>query len=44
MVNAMNNVITNKLLINIIVKKKIPDWHPAKGSHAWMFIDEIKVY
>ncbi|MDO8996901.1 MAG: FN3 associated domain-containing protein [Sediminibacterium sp.] len=44
MVNAMNNVITNKLLINVIVKKQIPDWHPAKGSHAWMFIDEIKVY
>lgn len=44
MVNAMNNVITNMFLINIVVKKKIPDWHPAKGSHAWMFIDEIKVY
>jgi hypothetical protein len=44
MVNAMNKVITDKFLINIVVKKKIPDWHPAKGSHAWMFIDEIKVY
>ncbi|HQS24815.1 MAG: hypothetical protein B7Y11_06800 [Sphingobacteriia bacterium 24-36-13] len=44
MVNAMNKVITNKFLINIVVKKTIPDWHPAKGSHAWMFIDEIKVY
>jgi len=44
MVSAMNNVITDKFLINIVVKKKIPDWHPAKESHAWMFIDEIKVY
>lgn len=44
MVSAMNNVITDKFLIDIVVKKQIPNWHPAKGSHAWMFIDEIKVY
>lgn len=35
---------TSKLLIKISTLKHIPDWHPGKGSHAWMFIDEIKVY
>jgi Fn3 associated len=35
---------TNKLMINLITVKKIPDWHPAKGQHAWCFIDEIKIY
>jgi hypothetical protein len=35
---------TNKILISILVKKSIPAWHAAKGEHAWMFIDEIKVY
>lgn len=44
MLNTPKKVMTNKFLIDIVVKKQIPDWHPAKGSHAWMFIDEIKVY
>ena len=44
MVSAKNKIMTNKILINIVVRKKIPDWHTAKGEHAWMFIDEIKVY
>lgn len=35
---------TQRLLVNIRLVKKIPDWHPAKGEHAWCFIDEIKVY
>jgi len=39
-----DNIKTQKLLINLIPVKKIPDWHPAKGQHAWCFIDEIKVY
>lgn len=39
-----NKIKTDKILINIIVQKNIPAWHPAKGAHAWMFIDEIKVY
>jgi Chitobiase/beta-hexosaminidase C-terminal domain len=43
-IKTTNEVITEKILINIIVKKIIPSWHPAKGEHAWMFIDEIKVY
>ena len=32
------------LLIKIVPVKKMPDWHEAKGEHAWLFIDEIKVY
>ena len=43
-ITAKNKIRTNKILINILVKKIIPPWHPAKGEHAWMFIDEIKVY
>lgn len=44
MINSKNKIRTNKILINIVVRKIIPDWHAAKGEHAWMFIDEIKVY
>ncbi len=43
-IKTKNKVRTDKILISILVKKKIPAWHPAKGEHAWMFIDEIKVY
>lgn len=43
-IETKNKVRTNKILVSILVKKKIPAWHPAKGEHAWMFIDEIKVY
>jgi hypothetical protein len=43
-IESKNKIKTNKILINIIVVKNIPTWHPAKGAHAWMFIDEIKVY
>lgn len=35
---------TNKISLHIVVKKSIPQWHPAKGSHAWVFIDEVKLY
>lgn len=24
--------------------KKVPDWHEAAGSDAWIFVDEIEVY
>lgn len=44
LVAAKRNTITDKLLINLVVKKAIPEWHPAKGQHAWMFMDEIKIY
>jgi hypothetical protein len=37
-------VITNKLKLIILPLKKIPDWASGKGTHAWLFIDEIKVY
>ena len=43
-IQTKDKIKTNTILINIIVKKNIPSWHPAKGEHAWMFIDEIKVY
>lgn len=43
-IQSQNTVQTNKILINILVRKNIPEWHEAKGEHAWMFIDEIKVY
>jgi hexosaminidase len=23
---------------------KCPDWHPAAGSDAWLFVDEVRVY
>lgn len=37
-------IMTDKLKIHLFVLKLIPTWHDAKGSHAWMFMDEIKVY
>ena len=44
MIAGKNKIRTNKILINIVVQKIIPTWHTAKGEHAWMFVDEIKVY
>lgn len=35
---------TDQLRIRIDLLPRIPDWHPARGSHAWGFIDELKVY
>ena len=35
---------TNKLKLVLLPLKKIPGWHAGKGNHAWLFIDEIKVY
>ena len=43
-VQSARAVFTNQLSIQLLVKKAMPDWHPSKGEHAWMFIDEIKVY
>lgn len=40
----LKNIKSRKLMIHILPVKKIPDWHPGKGQHAWCFIDEIKVY
>ncbi|MFN8289390.1 MAG: chitobiase/beta-hexosaminidase C-terminal domain-containing protein [Chitinophagaceae bacterium] len=36
--------VTDKIMVHLYVKRSIPAWHTAKGSHAWMFIDELKVY
>ncbi|MFM2145763.1 MAG: hypothetical protein RL732_599 [Bacteroidota bacterium] len=32
--------------LHIIIKgiKQLPAWHSGKGQHAWVFIDEIKIY
>ena len=35
---------SDKLKLVLLPLKKIPDWHPGKGKHGWLFIDEIKVY
>lgn len=37
-------VTTDRVKIIILPLKKIPDWHSGKGSHAWFFTDEIKLY
>jgi hypothetical protein len=37
-------IVTDRLKIIILPLKKIPDWHPGKGNHAWFFIDEVKLY
>ena len=39
-----HKVKTDKLKLVLLPLKKIPDWHTGKGNHAWLFIDEIKVY
>lgn len=44
LITSKNRIRTNKILINILVKKIIPSWHASAGKHGWMFIDEIKVY
>lgn len=43
-ITTKNKIKTNKILITILPLKKMPAWHQAKGEHAWMFIDEIKLY
>lgn len=35
---------TDRVNIQMIAVEQMPDWHPSKGNHAWIFIDEIKVY
>lgn len=44
LISTNKDFATDKLLIHIVVKKTIPEWHAAKGQHAWMFVDEIKIY
>ncbi|MES1223473.1 MAG: chitobiase/beta-hexosaminidase C-terminal domain-containing protein [Bacteroidota bacterium] len=33
-----------RILLKILPLQKIPEWHDGKGTPAWVFIDEIKVY
>ncbi|PWT98676.1 MAG: hypothetical protein C5B52_11865 [Bacteroidetes bacterium] len=35
---------TDLLSLTVYTVKSIPEWHSAKGKHAWFFIDEIKLY
>lgn len=37
-------VTTSKIRLTLVTVKKMPDWHPNKGEHAWLFIDELKLY
>ena len=43
-IKAKTPVTTNKLYLVLYTVRKIPEWHIAKGNHAWLFIDEIKLY
>ena len=35
---------TDRLIITICPLAKMPEWHTAKGEHAWTFLDEVIVY
>jgi Chitobiase/beta-hexosaminidase C-terminal domain len=37
-------VYTDQLKLVLLPVKNIPAWHPGKGNHGWLFIDEIKVF
>lgn len=43
-ITGKKTVSAQSVQVRIVPIKKIPDWHAAKGEHAWLFIDEIKVY
>lgn len=43
-IRFQHQVVTEKLQLLLLPLKNIPGWHPAKGNHAWLFIDELKVY
>lgn len=42
--NTDKKVFSDKLKIVLTPVQSIPDWHPGKEQHGWMFIDEIKIY
>jgi len=42
--NANKKVLSNRIKILLKPLSSIPAWHPGKGQHGWMFIDEIKIY
>lgn len=43
-ITPTKSITTNKLKLVLYSVKKIPDWHAAKGTHGWLFIDEVIVY
>lgn len=43
-IQSPKTINAGSLLIKIVPVKKMPEWHESKGEHAWLFIDEIKVY
>lgn len=42
--NTNKKVLSSKIKIVMKPLCSIPAWHPGKGQHGWMFIDEIKIY
>ncbi|MBK8721689.1 MAG: hypothetical protein IPL95_05280 [Saprospiraceae bacterium] len=40
-IKTPQKVQTDRLKITINTLQKIPNWHPAKGNHAWCFLNEI---
>lgn len=43
-IKAIPKIKTRQLYITLLVPKEMPAWHAAKGQHAWIFIDELKIY
>jgi len=35
---------TDRILVKVYPLTSIPAWHPGKGTRAWLFVDEIKLY
>ncbi len=44
MIHLQQQVHTDQLKLVLLPLKNIPAWHQGKGNHAWLFIDELKVY
>ena len=43
-IKADKKIVADKLKIIIEPLQSIPESHPGKGTPAWLFIDEIKIY
>ncbi len=44
LITASKKTITKKIKIKLMGIKSLPEGHPGKGQHGWIFIDEIKCY
>ncbi len=44
MINAGKKINSNRLRIILEPLQSIPEGHPGKGTPAWLFIDELKIY